>query len=142
MKENKKYATIVLVGVGLFFTCAILLDPSRLEYGYPYNGYPFLKPCGFRARTGIPCPTCFLTRSIVWLIHGNPIKSIIYHPFGIVLTLVITALGIEAVFVLIADRSWKIFSRQNIPRILLILFLIFLICWTIVLVYNFPYHRL
>ena len=39
-------------------------------------------PCGFHALTGLPCPGCGLTRSVVALFEGRVGESIMLHPFG------------------------------------------------------------
>ena len=55
------------------------------------SGYLILKgaqgpllgwPCPLRALTGIPCPTCFLTRATVAALRGNLSESIQLHAFG------------------------------------------------------------
>ncbi len=43
--------------------------------------------CLFKEVTGIPCPSCGTTRSLVALIHGNIKESFLINPFGLVLAL-------------------------------------------------------
>jgi hypothetical protein len=38
--------------------------------------------CPFRLVTGLPCPGCGLTRSWVYLFHGQLAESLYYHPLG------------------------------------------------------------
>lgn len=38
-------------------------------------------PCLFHIITGAYCPGCGGTRAVISLIHGNILKSILYHPF-------------------------------------------------------------
>jgi hypothetical protein len=38
--------------------------------------------CPLRAFTGIPCPTCFLTRATVAALHGELGESLRLHAFG------------------------------------------------------------
>jgi hypothetical protein len=40
--------------------------------------------CTFKNATGIPCPGCGLTRSLVASVHGNWDASIAYHRLGLV----------------------------------------------------------
>jgi uncharacterized protein DUF2752 len=42
-------------------------------------GLPWPK-CWFRQLTGLPCPTCGATRSILSLVHGNPGDAIRHNP--------------------------------------------------------------
>src|ERR1043165_4761974 len=42
----------------------------------------FGMPCFFHRMTGIPCPGCGLTRSVLALLQGHVHDSIRLHPFG------------------------------------------------------------
>jgi hypothetical protein len=59
---------------------ALFLEPSGdfIKVG------PWTLPsvCTFRQMTGIPCPGCGLTRSIVAAVHGDWIASYAYHRLG------------------------------------------------------------
>jgi SpoIID/LytB domain protein len=64
----------VLAFVAALLGTAVYLDPARLEHPF-HNGYRLLSPCGFLYRTGYPCPTCYMTRSFAYLMHGRPDKA-------------------------------------------------------------------
>ena len=38
--------------------------------------------CPIRHATGLPCPTCFLTRSVSATLNGNLSEALEYHIFG------------------------------------------------------------
>ena len=46
--------------------------------------------CPFFKFTGIPCPSCGLTRSLICLSQGDISSSLQYHGFGLVLTAIAT----------------------------------------------------
>lgn len=47
------------------------------------QGVPLLLPgCPLRSLTGIPCPTCFLTRSALATLHGDLGEALELHLFG------------------------------------------------------------
>ena len=50
--------------------------------------------CPFKLLTGLPCPGCGMTRSVVALLHGDPATSFYFHPLGLpmVAALVLMAL--------------------------------------------------
>ena len=52
---------------------AAQLAAGSLGWGYP---------CFFHRCTGMPCPGCGLTRSVLALLHGHVHESILLHPFG------------------------------------------------------------
>ena len=56
---------------------AALANPDTIEDG------PVI--CPFRLMTGLPCPGCGLTRSWVYLVHGQWQDSLVANPFGAVL---------------------------------------------------------
>jgi Fe-S cluster biogenesis protein NfuA len=41
---------------------------------------PYLRPCGLREVTGIPCPTCGTTRSGLALLEGRLADALLYNP--------------------------------------------------------------
>ena len=51
--------------------------------------------CPFKRVTGLPCPGCGMTRSVVTLLHGDLAASLYYHPLGI--AVVAICLGLIAV---------------------------------------------
>jgi hypothetical protein len=56
--------------------------------------------CLFKRLTGLPCPTCGLTRAFCHAVRGNWISSVRYHPAGIMLAAAVIGwalwLGLEA----------------------------------------------
>ncbi len=55
---------------------ALMVDPASSEAG------PVI--CPFRLLTGLPCPGCGLTRSWIYLLHGQWTDGLVANPFGIV----------------------------------------------------------
>lgn len=78
-------ATVGIGGVVI----AALLPAGGIEDG------PVL--CPFRALTGLPCPGCGLTRSWVYLMHGDLGSSLASNWFGPVLILAVFALAVVSV---------------------------------------------
>lgn len=76
------------IGVG-GIAIATLLPAGGIEDG------PVL--CPFRALTGLPCPGCGLTRSWVYLMHGDVAPALASNWFGPVLILAVIALAVTSV---------------------------------------------
>ncbi len=67
---------------------------GQIEYGIIYGGtalaalaavrllpvLPFVPQCPFRILTGIPCPTCGATRSLIQLAHGDITAALMMNP--------------------------------------------------------------
>lgn len=69
---------------GLVLLAGIVLPPDVAAGG------PVV--CPFRLLTGLPCPGCGLTRSLVCLLHGDLASSIAFHPLGPLVALVLLGL--------------------------------------------------
>ena len=53
---------------------------------------PLNWPCPLRQATGVPCPTCFLTRSLMSALRGDLPASLHWHPLGIPLLVVVAVI--------------------------------------------------
>jgi uncharacterized protein DUF2752 len=73
---------------------AALLPPSWASAGPPL--------CPFRLLTGLPCPGCGLTRSLVSLMHGDLSAAVLFHPLGPVVAGLLAGLVLAAVW-----RAWR-----------------------------------
>jgi hypothetical protein len=78
---------------GLYRFVAIASLVGYLTVGYLWmNGFEdqnheLIKVCLFKNITGLPCPSCGTTHSIVALIHGDFKKAVMENPLGIILAL-------------------------------------------------------
>ena len=58
--------------------------------GFQDHNHELIKVCLFKNITGIPCPSCGTTHSIIALIHGDFVGAIMENPIGIILALCLT----------------------------------------------------
>jgi hypothetical protein len=80
---------------------AFVADPATIEDG------PVI--CPFRLLTGLPCPGCGLTRSWVYLAHGQWADAWSANPFGVV-TMVLAVAYVVAV-------GWSLLARRGRPDV-------------------------
>jgi len=139
-------AVLVLIFVGGLIGTSIYLDPYRLEQ--KRNGYSFLPaPCGFLYKYHYPCPTCYMTRSFSYMMHGRPDKSFLAQPFGAMMCLMVLYLGWGGIFVLYTGKPWRPFwvkwPRKWLLTVFILAFLagwIFRIGYGTVITHEFPFH--
>ena len=87
-------------------------------------------PCTFLALTGLPCPGCGLTRSVLALAHGHVADSVRWHPFGPLLAAGLVAALVAAAMPGAVRRPVlrtiaAVESKSPLAMVLLILFGIF-----------------
>jgi len=62
-----------------FLFLSVSLTMAASCFGWLAFGLPWPK-CWFRQLTGLPCPTCGATRSLLSLVHGNFAEALIRNP--------------------------------------------------------------
>jgi hypothetical protein len=77
----------LLSGLGLFY----VTYAYSLGSGY----YEYLSWCPFLILTGYRCPLCGITHAVGALLHQDTISAKLYHPFGPVILVAITALWLR-----------------------------------------------
>lgn len=94
----------IIMGVALFAGYTWLF----LETASPFAGSagtPDL--CIFRNITGMPCPSCGSTRSVMCLLHGDPVGAININPLGIPVALILVITPVWLLFdLLLRKRSF------------------------------------
>ncbi len=68
------------LGAAPFVLLGAAMMPLPTRGGASLLGLPNL--CGFRALTGIPCPACGITRSVVCCCHLRLGDAVAYNPVG------------------------------------------------------------
>ena len=91
--------------------------------------------CQFRRLTGLPCPTCGVTRSLAMLAKGEWRRAVAYHPMG---PLVAVALCGGWLYLLwcAATRVTPAMPRGRMPLVIILGFLIInVIIWIVRYIY-------
>jgi hypothetical protein len=89
--------------------------------------------CVFKWATGLPCPTCGLTRGTLCLLRGRPDQAWLYNPLVFsVLVLLVAGVGLRILFA----RSIKIhLSRTERVIAWLVAGVLFAVNWAYVIFY-------
>ena len=61
--------------------------------------------CIIKETTGIPCPSCGSTRSVVSLIDGNVKDALYWNPIGIILVVILVVTPFWLVFDLVSKKQ-------------------------------------
>ncbi|MDH3255599.1 MAG: DUF2752 domain-containing protein [Acidobacteriota bacterium] len=71
---------------GIFWWASLgaIIALGLFSFWTPTSG-PIL--CLFRRSAGLPCPGCGLTRAASYLLHGDVVSSIRFHPFALLLAI-------------------------------------------------------
>ena len=94
-------------------------------------------PCGFRVRTGYPCITCGMTRSVLAFSRGDLVEAFRLQPAAGFIGLLIVAVGAMGLVVGISGRIpgfvRRFCTEFRLRRCLLLLALILLAGWVVTL---------
>jgi len=84
----KSFAFLVIIPCVVVFLCL-------LAYGYFAQSYFSLPNCLIKQVTGLPCPSCGVTRSINALIHLRFFDSFRFHPLPILASIFLFSVWIN-----------------------------------------------
>jgi hypothetical protein len=131
-KANKKQrliSVILFLGIAAFFAISFLAGIGKI------NLTDFVGNCGFRQRTGLPCPSCFMTTSCIYFAQGKILDSFYVQPAAglLCLLLVISAIFslLTAVFGIYFTFLDYIFNRANIKYIVLAAIIVMTAGWAV-----------
>ncbi len=77
----------------LTWACSLALAPGLDEWTY-FMGHQVGDRCAMEVVTGLPCPSCGMTRSFVHAARFHWFRSFVYNPAGLTLFAWITAGGV------------------------------------------------
>lgn len=107
----------------------IIINILGIIYLYLNKNYGFYIPCIFRKITGLYCPGCGATRSIIALLKGNIKASFSYNPlFFLMLPFLIFSI-IYQCYIYIENKKDNIINK--IPNTIWIIIIIILIIFGI-----------
>jgi hypothetical protein len=132
-REGELFAhwIVLLLCAGILLGGLVLSPPSE-DSPYMYiSRIPIPDTCSFRNLTGLPCPGCGLTRSIVAAMHGDFKASLLYHRLGLI-TLIYVCLQFlyRLTSILIPPLDERLFGMGKIlNKGIIVLAVLYVINW-------------
>lgn len=83
---------MMVAGLGAV-AAAIVFEPGTDGWTYVFDTR-FGGPCGFKDATGLPCPSCGMTRSWIWLVRGHVWDAFVYNAAGALLLIGLAVMGV------------------------------------------------
>jgi hypothetical protein len=78
-----------------------------------------LRPCLFKATTGLPCLTCGLTRCTLALLEGRPGEAFYWHPVAVVMVMLSPLLAAWDIHRAVKGRPYPPLPESLPPRLAL-----------------------
>jgi len=98
----------------LLWFLALLGGYSYLLWAFFLNArHQNFTPCLFKNATGIACPSCGVTRSVLLLIHGSITDAILLNPLGLIVAgiMVVSPFWLLYDVVLNKDTLYKSYKK-------------------------------
>jgi hypothetical protein len=136
--EKVLILAVIAVIVFLLYMSVALVP---IHDGEALVGPVLLPPCGFRISTGVPCPTCYMTRSFALMARGRVLEAIFLQPMGAFLwlggALLLPVLG----WLLVRRTSmWPLLERVRWRLVMLVLFLMTIGAWGYTMARDLALH--
>lgn len=108
MNSNKN---IYWIMSALSFVGYVWIGFQLLHSTEHYDGFDF---CLFKNLTGVPCPSCGITRSIIQLYHGQFAEAILINPIGLIAAFMLLVIPIWIGYdVVRGSKSMMIYYRMT-----------------------------
>ena len=126
MSRNRLYLLLLLFILGGY---------GWLAWNSLQNLQSTFTPCPIKNITGIPCPSCGTTRSILLLSQGRPMESLLLNPLGIIMGSLMVIVPVWLLYDLVTNkdtlyRNYQKFENTvKIRWVAIVLILLILANW-------------
>jgi len=122
---------IIFLSIAAVFGLFALAANDRIDLSW------WLRPCGFKQRFGLPCPTCGMTTAIFAFVQGRIIEAFYIQPAGALLYCIFFLIAFlalfTAVFGLYFEFIRRFFIEVKLRYIILALIVIIAAGWAVTL---------
>ena len=108
MSTKRKWQAILIAMLTIIVPYLIMLSDPHIESSQSL--------CPFKLLTGLPCPGCGITKSIIFLYQGDIMKSLTYHIFGslVILFCVVSVLVLSLELITRREYLNKLFYNSKV----------------------------
>jgi len=106
--RERLVAALVSVSILALFAVLWGLQKINFDFGLLFN------PCGFKQRTGWPCPGCGMTTSVLAFARGDVLTAFYVQPAAALMCSLLALLGFLALLIAVSgvystrfDRFWR-----------------------------------
>ena len=126
---DRKIAGLIAGGVLALFAGLWLLQRVHFDFGLLFG------PCGMKQRTGLPCPTCGMTTSVLAFARGDVLTAFYVQPaaaFICSLLFVITFFAfLTSVFGVYFNAFDRVFAEIGVKRVIVGLLIVVAAGWAV-----------
>jgi hypothetical protein len=102
---RRKIAALIAAAVISLFASLYLLQRLGFDFGLVFG------PCGMKQRTGLPCPTCGMTTSVLAFARGDLVKAFYVQPAGGFLCSILVTVAFFALLTALFGVYFKALDR-------------------------------
>jgi hypothetical protein len=129
--RQRKIAAGLMIAIIVIFGSLWLSQKLNFDYGRLFE------PCGMKQRTGLPCPTCGMTTSVLAFARGEILRAFYVQPAAAFLCSLLVLAAFFAFLVSVFGVYFIIFDRMaarlKIRDIILGLLVVLLAGWAVTL---------
>jgi hypothetical protein len=128
---------IVAAGLAAMFA-ASFAGVDRLKFApLPLTGDGVSSICLLKRLTGVPCPTCGMTRSFCSIGRGEFAAAVRFHPLGPLLYVMFAVAMVRSLAIAVSGRRWLGRAARFLILSIPVLILVGLVVWIVRLGFFF-----
>ncbi len=130
-KQQRIIAAVLFLGIAATFGLFALAANDKIDISW------WLRPCGFKQRFGLPCPTCGMTTSLLAFSQGKIIEAFYIQPAGGLFCSITVVVAILALFTTVFGVYFEFikqfFAKVKIRYIIIALLVVIAAGWAVTL---------